>query len=239
MMTTEAVIVVVRVIACVAAGFTAGFSAVYILNHIPAKWLCDYDQEPTEEMWGKRIKEFPWSFIFSILFTGAAFLMWEMETIYQIAAIPALWLLLLISLADKKFMIIPDQFVICLAIVSVGFIPYQNDMLSPLYGALVGGGSLLIIGLVARWILKREAMGFGDIKLLAAIGLLAGLKGTLIILMLTILSSGLTLGVLYVTGRVKRDDEQPLGPFIAAATAAFILFRPWFILAADWYINLY
>ena len=162
-----------------------------------------------------------------------------MELIYQIAGIPALWLLLLVSLADKRFMIIPDQFVIGLAIVSIGFIPYQTSVLSPLYGALAGGGSLLVIGLVARWILKREAMGFGDIKLLAAIGLMAGLKGILIILMLTILSSGLILGGMYLGGRVKKDDEQPLGPFIAMATAVFILFRPWLLLVADWYISLY
>lgn len=239
MMSPEAITVIVRIIACVAAGFTAGFSAVYIYNHIPAKWLCDYDQEPTEEMWGKRIREYPWNFVFSFFFIGAAFLMWEMDLIYQIAGIPALWLLLLVGLADKQFMIIPDQFVIGLAIAAIGFIPYQTGVLSPLYGALAGGGSLLIIGLVSRWILKREAMGFGDIKLMAVIGLIAGLKGTLIILMLTILSSGLILGFMYLRGRVKRDDEQPLGPFIAAAAASFILFRPWLLLAADWYISLY
>ena len=235
----ETVFLIVRMIAYVAAGFMAGFSAVYVFNHIPAKWLCDYDQQPTEEMWGRRIKEYPWSFIFSFFFIGAFFLIWERELIFQIAGIPALWLLLLVGLADKKFMIIPDQFVIGLAIVSIGFIPYQPDVLSPLYGALVGGGSLLAIGIIARWILKREAMGFGDIKLMAAIGLMAGLKGILIILMLTLLSSGVILSIMCLTGAVKRDDEQPLGPFIAAAAAAFILFRPWLMMATDWYIGLY
>ena len=58
-MSMEAVIIIVRLIAYAAAGLTAGFSAVYVINHVPAKWFCDYDEEPTDEMWGKRIKEYP------------------------------------------------------------------------------------------------------------------------------------------------------------------------------------
>jgi prepilin signal peptidase PulO-like enzyme (type II secretory pathway) len=238
-MSMEAVIIIVRLIAYAAAGLTAGFSAVYVINHVPAKWFCDYDEEPTDEMWGKRIKEYPWNLVFSFFFIGALFLIWETELIYQVAAVPALWLLLLIGISDKKFMIIPDQFVIGIAIVSIGFVPYQPNILSPLLGALMGGGSLLAIGLIASRILKRDAMGFGDIKLMAAIGLMAGLKGILIIMILTLLSSGGILGIMCLLGKVKRNEEQPLGPFIAAAAAGFILFRPWLLMAVDWYMGLY
>ena len=62
-MSMEAVIIIVRLVAYAAAGLTAGFSAVYVINHVPAKWFCDYDEEPTDEI-SKRIKEYPWNLIF-------------------------------------------------------------------------------------------------------------------------------------------------------------------------------
>lgn len=230
-------LIISRIIAYVAVGFLAGFSAVFVFNHIPVKWLCDYDQEPGEEIWGKRINEYPWKFVFSFFFSGAVFLIWEMETVYRIAAVPALWLLLLIGLADRKFMIIPDQFVIGLAVVSIGFIPYRTGLMSALYGALIGGGSLLIIGSIGRWISKKDTMGFGDVKLMAVIGLISGIKGIVIILILTFFSAGAVMGFGLLSGRLKREDEQPLGLYIAAATAAFILFRPWLMLLADCYLS--
>lgn len=228
-----------RISCCVAIGFAAGFSAVYVFNRIPAGWLCDYDQEPTEEMWGKRIKKYPQSLIFTAFFIWAAIQMDGQGTIYQIAAIPALWLLLMIGLADKKFMIIPDQFVLGLAVISIGFIPSQSTLFSPLLGALTGAGSLFIIGAAGRFIMKKEAMGFGDVKLMGAIGLIAGLKGTLIILILTFLASGLIMGIMLLSKLIKKEDEQPLGPFIASSAWAYIVFRPWFLSGVDWYLGLY
>ena len=239
MTSAEEAIAAGKIIVLIAAGFVAGFSAVFAFNHIPTKWLCDYECEPTEEMWGKRIEERPWSLVFSFFFIGAGLIMREEGVLYLIPAIPALWLLLIVAIADCKFMIIPDQLVIGLAILSIGFIPCQNGLLSPLFGALSGGGSLLAIGLIARFILKREAMGFGDVKLMGALGLIAGLKGTLIILMLTIFSSGVVMGTMCLSGRVKKDDQLPLGPFIAASAGCYIIFRPLLLTAADWYIGLY
>ena len=95
---------------------------------------------------------------------------------------------------------------------------------------------MLIIGTIGRWISKKDVMGFGDVKLMAAIGLVSGVKGTVIILLLTFLSAGIVMGFGLLSGRLKREDEQPLGPYIAAAAAAFILFRPGLLLLADRYL---
>lgn len=210
-------------------GLLAGFSAVTVFNRIPAKWLCDYDEDPNDELWRERISRLPWSLVFTLLFIGTGFLMSGKEIIYQIAGFPALWLLLLIAIADKKYMVIPDQFVIGLAVASIGFIPYQTQILSPLLGALTGSGCFLIVGLAGRFITKRDAMGFGDVKLIGVVGLMAGLKGTIAVLLLTAFSSGIVMTIMLALGKVKRSDEQPLGPFIAASTAVFIVFRQWFL----------
>ena len=232
----DIVYLIIRIVLSVGAGLLLGWGTPYVFNRIPAKWLCDYDEEPDKEMWGERIKKYPWSWVFAFLFLGAVFCIWHMGPIYQIAGLPALWLLLLMALADQKYMIIPDQLVVTLAVTAIGFVPFQPDFLSPLYGALIGGGSLLIIGTIGRWISKKDVMGFGDVKLMAAIGLISGMKGTVIILVLTFLSAGVVMGFGLLSGRLKREEEQPLGPYIAAAAAAFILFRPWFLLLADGYL---
>lgn len=232
----EILYLIIRILLSIGAGLLAGWGAPYVFNRIPAKWLCDYGEEPAKEMWGERIKKYPWSWVFAFIFLGAVFCIWNMGPVYQTAGLPALWLLLLIALADQKYMIIPDQLVVALAVTAIGFIPFQSDFLSPLYGALIGGGSLLIIGTIGRWISKKDVMGFGDVKLMAAIGLISGVKGTVIILLLTFLSAGIVMGFGLLSGRLKREDEQPLGPYITAAAAAFILFRPWLLLLADRYL---
>lgn len=229
----------IRIILSIVAGLLAGWAIPYVFNRTPAKWLCDYDEEPDKEMWGERIKKYPWSWVFGLFFMGAVFCVWHMGPIYQIAGLPALWLLLLIALADQKYMIIPDQFVVALAATAIGFVPFQPNFLSSLYGALIGGGSLLVIGILGRWIFKRDAMGFGDVKLMGAIGLIGGMKGTVVILALTFLSAGAVMGIGVLSGRLKREDEQPLGPYIAAVAATFILFRPWLLNVADGYLAMF
>ena len=154
-------------------------------------------------MWGVRINKNPWNGVFSLAFICAALKLMEQGPLYQIAGMLAFWLLLQIGIADKKYMIIPDQFVIALAVTALGFIPFQASYLSPLYGALIGGGSFLFIGILGQSILKKEAMGFGDVKLLTAIGLLAGTKGVIIILFLTIFASGAILGFRFLMGRIN------------------------------------
>ena len=81
-------------------------------------------------------------------------------------------------------------------------------------------------------------MGFGDVKLMCAVGLISGIKGTLVILVLTIISSGLIFGIGLLLRLVKRDEEQPLGPFISAS-AAVLVFIDELNLAADFYLSLY
>lgn len=231
--------IIIRIIISIPTGILAGFSTIYVFNRIPAKWLCDYGQEPNKEMWGVRIKNRPWSTVFTLVFIASCIKLMDHSFMYTIAAIAALWLLLQISISDKKYMIIPDQYVIALAVTAIGFIPFQATYLSPLIGAMIGGGSILLIGLLGQFLFKKEAMGFGDVKLFAAIGLICGAKGIVIILFMTIFISAITFGIGLTIKRIKSGDEQPLGPFIAGSTAAFIIFNNEITTLADIYLSLF
>lgn len=94
---------------------------------------------------------------------------------------------------DLDHMIIPDVFTLGLGVVGVllsllvpslhgqtGDIFLVNSLRSgtaSLQGLLVGSGLVLWIGLLAEAVLKKEAMGFGDVKFVGAIGAFCGWQG--------------------------------------------------------------
>lgn len=235
----DTITVFIQIVISVIAGIIAGFSTIYTFNRIPAKWLCDYDQEPSREMWDERIRKKPWQVVFTLVFIAAALKLMGQGFLYALPGLLSLWILLQIGIADKKYMIIPDQFVIALAVVSFGFIPFHESFISQLLGAFIGGGFILSIGIIGKLIFRKEAMGFGDVKLFAAIGLLCGTKGVILIFLITIFSSAIFFGFGMLTRKIKSGEEQPLGPFIAAGTAVFILFQRELLQFADFYLSLF
>jgi len=209
------------------AGISAGFSAVAVFNRLPPRWLCDYNEEPCEELTSGnlRISDYPWKPIFSVFFFLAALIFSTQSIRYALPALSVLWLLLIIAIADKKYMIIPDQFVVLLAVSAVFYLPGGGSLLSPLYGALLGGGCMLLIGIIGKIIYKKEALGFGDVKLFAALGLITGPIGISIVLMASSLLSCAAFSGGLIRGKIKMTDTLPLGPYIAAAYFFQELFR--------------
>jgi prepilin signal peptidase PulO-like enzyme (type II secretory pathway) len=101
-------------------------------------------------------------------------------------------------------------------------------LLSALVGMAAGGGMIWAVRLVGTAVLKREAMGFGDVTLMAMIGAFLGWQPCVMVFFLAPLA-GLVIGVLQWI--VLRDNEIPYGPFLCLAAAAVVVFwaRVW-----DW-----
>ena len=218
------IFVILKIVITVVGGIGAGLLTRYVFNRIPAKWLCDYNEEPSHEMWGTRISKRPWDAVFVLVFAAAALKLTQISLLYSIPGLAAIWLLVQIGIADWKYMIIPDQFVVALAATALGFIPFQDSFSAQLLGAVAGGGSMLLIGIFGTLLLGKEALGFGDVKLMSAVGLICGLQGTAIVFVLTIFSSALVFAVGLISGKLKTTDQRPQGPFIVAAAAIYILF---------------
>lgn len=170
----------IKITAAIFAGMLSGHAAVYLFNKMPAKWLCDYGQEPEEELKNlssQRVKGYPWKWVFSGFFAAALIRLVLFDWPFAIAALVFCWALLEAALADKKYGIIPDQMVILAAISALGFIPSHQDMWQPLWGTLLGGGVMLASGVLGRIFTKKGVPGHGRCKAICSYRSLPGAKG--------------------------------------------------------------
>ena len=213
--------------AAIAAGILLGNGAVYFFNKMPGKWLCDYGQEPDEELMHpthQRVKSTPWKYVFSGLFIAAGIKMGLENPLYALPALAALWLLLEMSIADIKYMIVPDQLIMLLVITGLGFIPHHAfGVMDCLVGAAIGFGIMVLIAVIGRLVYKKAAVGGADIKLFGALGLCLGTDGIIAVFILsTFLSAGHFLWLL-IRRKIRLSGERPMVPYIAAAATIYLV----------------
>lgn len=218
-------IIVIKAAISILLGILAGCGAVYIFNKMPAAWLCDYNETPPQELtdpYVQRLKGFPWRWIYAAGFACLLIRTSFTDVQFAAAALFACWALLMIGLADLKYMIIPDQFVIMLALSAFGFIPCHDSVWQPLIGLALGGGVMLMAAGLGALVFKKEVMGFGDVKLFASLGLVLGAKGTLAVLIGACMLSGIAACAGLASGRYKKNDVKPFGPYICGCGALYI-----------------
>jgi len=135
--------------------------------------------------------------------------------------------LIVVSIIDCYWRIIPD--VISLPFILVGvavnvFLFYPDVWLG-LYlsglGIFFGGGILLLIAEVFSRLLKKEAMGGGDIKLTAMLGAFLGLRPVFFIFFLSSVLAMIYFLVLFCARRSPRDRVIPFGPFLSMAALIY------------------
>lgn len=144
-------------------------------------------------------------------------------------------LLLACAFADLEGYIIPDRFIavgVVLFIVTLFFVPDPGKRaLDGLIGGVAVGGGVLLLALLMEKLLRRDAMGGGDIKLLFLTGLFLGWQKNLLCLLLACV-----VGLLWGLVRAKRGQQGlPWGPGIALAAWCAALFGQNLI---DWYLSL-
>ena len=107
--------------------------------------------------------------------------------------------------------------------------PHWHGLILSLAGIIVGGGSIWAVRIVGQWALKREAMGFGDVVLMAMIGSFVGWQGTLIVFVLALIFAVV---VALPQWYFRRDHELPYGPYLALGTLLLLISArqvwPWF-----------
>ena len=93
-------------------------------------------------------------------------------------------------------------------------------LLTSLVGMATGGGIIWTVRLIGYAVLRKEAMGFGDVTLMSMIGAFVGWQAAILIFFLAPIV-GLVFGVINLL--LKSETEIPYGPFLCAATLAIIV----------------
>ncbi len=135
--------------------------------------------------------------------------------------------LIVITFIDLEYRIIPDRISlpgIPLALIFGALVlpdPFSRiDLLgfkASLIGILSGGGLFYLIAVLGKAVFKKDAMGGGDIKMMAMLGGVLGWKG---VLLTTFMGSlfGAIIGIaLMLLKGEKRGSEIPFGPYLALA----------------------
>ena len=89
-----------------------------------------------------------------------------------------------------------------------GFGILHTSWWSPLLGAAIGGGGMILIDLIGMLVYKKTGMGFGDVKLFGAIGLLTGFPGTLYAYAIAFVSALICFCVIMIIVRILARRER-------------------------------
>ena len=211
-------------------GILLGNAAVFVFNKMPISWLTEYGEEPCDELLSclenrtQRIKSYPYKALFSMLFCAFGLWLAFYDIYLMFPALIALWALLEISISDVKYMIVPDQPVLLLAISATGFVRLHGSFLYPAIGAGLGVLFMLSIALIGKIFTGKSGVGMGDVKLIGALGLISGPAGTLFILINSSLLAGIIYAVKILLKRTKRGDYEAFAHIIAICAAIYILF---------------
>jgi leader peptidase (prepilin peptidase)/N-methyltransferase len=160
-------------------------------------------------------------------------------------------LLVAATFIDYDLTLIPDQITVPGMVVGIGLGALFPDIRLPpaaatthwdgltvgLLGWLVGGGLTWSVRVIGSLVFRREAMGFGDVTLMAMIGAYLGWQAAVLTFFIGPffgLAHALAKAIMYLGKRLTgkkttvADREMPFGPYLSMAALALLLSWPWF-----------
>ncbi len=199
-----------------------------VISYILLKGRCYDCKAPIS--WQYPLIEAVMAFIF-------VFHAWRFENglAYLLVADVMTFFLLTISVIDYRHRIIPDELSLSLATIGVCTAwlnpfftgnPWMRIGESLLCG--LGGGALMwFMAWAGEKAFKKEALGGGDIKLIAGTAALLGWPGIMAPLLVGSFTGGLLAGILLLLKKKQLGESLPFGPFLSLGAYATCLFPGW------------
>ena len=201
-----------------------------IVKHLNKKMPPVVSEEITYKEFFKSLKsdfkiDLKYSLIISIINVCIVYFVGlSVETIVYMLAVP---MLMIVFSIDYRFQLIPDEahvYFLLLGVIKLAF-DFSN-WTSYLFGLLIGGGVFLAIAGFAILILKKEGMGFGDVKLMASLGFLFGMKNIIAITLLSFFIGAIIGIILLIIKKKDKESYIPFGPFIVIGALILVFIGP-------------
>ena len=150
----------------------------------------------------------------------SVYLVWHLGSgVAGLASLPFLWLLIAMTFIDADTKLLPDD--LTLPLLWLGLLVNLNGAFVPLHEAVIGAAAGYLALWTVYWLFKlatgKEGMGYGDFKLLGALGAWMGWTMLpLIILLSSVVGAVVGIGLIVFTKR-GRDNPIPFGPYLAVA----------------------
>lgn len=151
--------------------------------------------------------------------------------------IVATWFLVSMTMIDFDHQLLPDTLTLPLMWIGLlaALMPVFADLQSSVIGAAAGYMVLWSVYQLFKLVTGKEGMGYGDFKLLAALGAILGWQALpMIILLSSLVGAILGIAMISMTGRDK-NIPMPFGPFLATAGWIAML---WGETMTNWYYGL-
>lgn len=156
------------------------------------------------------------------LLTGisSAFMIWHFGSgIAGLGAMLFVWLLIAMTFIDADTQLLPDD--LTLPLLWCGLLININGTFTSLSSAVIGAAAGYLSLWSIYWLFKlstgKEGMGYGDFKLLAALGAWMGWSMLPLIILLSSLVGALVGISLMVFTKMSKNNPIPFGPYLAVA----------------------
>lgn len=162
----------------------------------------------------------------AIAWVISVMMFWKSSPMFAVVAATASSVLILVAIVDLEHMIILDRFTLTLAALAVFSVHFDAEF-TPL-DKLIGlcASAIVFFGVYYgfRALTGREGMGFGDVKLALAAGLLLGWQRFLLALLISSIGASVILLSLRKIRGNAPDTEYPFGPFLSFGIWAALIF---------------
>lgn len=148
------------------------------------------------------------------------FIAFQLGANIQMALVLVLtWCLIALTMIDIDHQLLPDN--ITLPLLWLGLLANSRGIFAPLEDAVLGAVAGYLVLWVVYWLFKlltgKEGMGYGDFKLLAALGAWLGWQSLpVIIIMSSLVGAVIGIAGILIMGRDK-NIPIPFGPYLAIA----------------------
>ena len=189
-----------------------------VLSFILLKGRCRYCHTPVSV-------RYPLVELLTAALSGVV--VWQLGSgLAGLSALVLVWMLIAMTFIDIDTQLLPDE--LTLPLVWLGLLVNLDSTFVPLRDAVIGAAAGYLSLWLVYWVFKlvtgKDGIGFGDFKLLAALGAWLGWMMLPVIVLLSSLTGAIVgLSLIAFRGH-QRDRPIPFGPFLAAAGLVALLF---------------